>query len=208
MLLITFAYDVRQPQSRILGLPGWTATTSYEVSARAADDFPLLSPDENRRQVRQMVQQMLADRFHLKLHSEVRQETVLKMSVDPGGLRLKEVAAPIPPEQEGRPGLAMSDSGGRFIGTKSTMAGIASAAGTLLRQDVADETGLKGYYDFNLRWTAPSDPNAPPPSPQLGPAGMALFLTTLKDEFGLRFSRDTGPAQYWIVDHIEPPTEN
>ena len=32
-----------------------------------------------------------------------------------------------------------------MIGTKSTMAGIASA-GALLREDVYDETGLKGYY--------------------------------------------------------------
>jgi uncharacterized protein (TIGR03435 family) len=82
-------------------------------SAKAADDFPPLSPAENRRQVRLMVQQLLADRFHLKLHSEVRQETILKVSVDLGGLRLKEVAAPVPPEQEGRPGFAMSDSGFR-----------------------------------------------------------------------------------------------
>jgi uncharacterized protein (TIGR03435 family) len=207
MLLIAFAYEVKQPLSRILGLPDWT-TASYDISAKAGEDLPLLSPAENRRQVRLMVQQMLAERFHLKLHSEVRQETILKMSVDPGGLRLKEVAAPVPPSQEGRPGLAMSDSGGRFIGTKVTMAAIASSAGTLLRQDVYDETGLKGYYDFNIRWTAPSVPNAPPPSGRLGPDGMALFITTLKDEFGLRFSGESGQVQYWIVDHIEPPRED
>ena len=203
--LIAFAYEVKQPDSRLSGLPPWAAT-SYEVSASAADNFPALSPDENLKQVRLMVREMLAERFRLKLHAEVRQETVLEMSVDSGGLRLKEVAAPVPPEQEGRPGLAMSDSGGRMIGAKATMAGIARAAGTLLRQDVYDETGLTGYYDFNIRWTAP--PADPPPSPRLGPDGMALFITTLKDQFGLRFTRTTGPVQYWIVDHLEQPTEN
>src|SRR6185436_19104991 len=122
-------------------LPAWT-TTSYDVSARAAGDLPQLSPDENLRQVRLMVRQMLADRFRLQLHTEVRQETILKMLVDTGGLRLKEVAAPVPPEAEGRVNLAMGDSGGRMIAKKATMTGIARAAGTLLRQDAVDETGL------------------------------------------------------------------
>ena len=205
--LITFAYGVKQPDSRLLGLPSWK-TTGYVVSAKAADDFPILAPDENQEQVRLMVREMLADRFRLKIRTEIRQETVLKMSVDPGGLRLKAVAAPVPPEREGRAGLAMGDNGGRMIGTKVTMAGIASAAGTLLRQDVYDETGLKDYYDFNIRWTAPSVPNAPPPSPRLGVEGIALFMTTMQDEFGLRFSRATGPVQYWIVDHVEMPSDN
>lgn len=205
--LITFAYGVKQPDSRLLGLPSWKST-GYAVSAKAADDFPPLAPDENHEQVRLMVRHMLADRFRLKIRTEIRQETVLKMSVDPGGLRLKEVAAPVPPEREGRPGLAMGDTGGRMIGTKVTMSGIASAAGTLLRQDVYDETGLKGYYDFNVRWTAPSVPNASAPNPRLGVEGIALFMTTMQDEFGLRFSRATGPVQYWIVDHVEMPNEN
>ena len=93
-LLIAFAYEVRQPNSRLLGLPAWATTTTDEVSAKAGDDFPQLSFEENRKQVRLMVREMLADRFGLRLHAETRQETVLKMSLDPGGRRLKEVAAP------------------------------------------------------------------------------------------------------------------
>ena len=97
-------------------------------------------------------------------------------------------------EDDGRSGRASAEGSrsagstgaGRAAGTrdgrqrrahdrpKVTMAGIASAAGTLLRQDVYDETGLKGFYDLDLRWTAPSVPNAPPPSERLGPDGMKL----------------------------------
>jgi uncharacterized protein (TIGR03435 family) len=74
---------------------------------------------------------------------------------------------------------------------------------------VIDETGWKGhYYDFDIRWEPPSVPNAPPPSPRTGPEGLAMLMTTLKDHFGLQFSRETGPVQYWVVDHIEQPTEN
>ena len=72
---------------------------------------------------------------------------------------------------------------------------IGRAAGTLLRQDVTDDTGLMGYYDVDLRWTGPPDPNASPPSGRLGPAGMVLFMSTLKDQLGLRFTREPGPVQ-------------
>jgi uncharacterized protein (TIGR03435 family) len=203
--LIAFAYGVRNPDSRLLGLPAWR-TTRYAVAAAAGDDFPALAPEDNLAQVRLMVREMLADRFRLRLHQETRQQTVLRMAIDKGGLRIKEVPAPVPPEQEGRVNLALGDDGGRMIASKATMAGLARSFGVLARQEVLDETGLKGYYDFDLRWAVPPAPNEPPPRPGLGPAGIALFMTTLKDELGLQFSSATGPVQYWIVDHIEPPT--
>jgi uncharacterized protein (TIGR03435 family) len=206
--LIAFAYGVRNPDARLLGLPAWR-TTRYAVAAAAGDDFPALAPEQNLEQVRLMVREMLADRFRLRLHEETRQQTVLRMSVGKGGLRLKEVPAPVPPEQEGRVNLALGDDGGRMIASKATMAALARSFGVLARQEVLDETGLKGYYDFDLRWSAPPVPNEPPPGGRLGPAGIALFMTTLKDEFGLQFSSATGPVQYWNVDRIEPPaTEN
>lgn len=47
------------------------------------------------------------------------------------------------------------------------------------------------------------------PTPRgLGPVGHALFMTAMKDELGLRFTREDGPAEYWIVERIELPTES
>ena len=208
MSLIAFAHGVRHPDSRLLGLPAWR-TTRYAITATAGDDFPALTAEDNREQVRLMMRAMLADRFRLRLHEETRQQAVLTMSVGKGGLRLQAVPAPVPPEQEGRVNLALGDDGGRMIAKKATMAGLARAFGVLARQEVLDETGVTGYYDFDLKWSAPPAANEPPAGARLGPAGHALFMTTLKDEFGLEFSGTRGPVQYWIVDHIEPPaTEN
>ena len=205
--LITTAYDVDNPGARLLGMPSWQGK-GYAVSAKAADDFPVLAPAEDREQVRLMLREMLADRFRLRLHTEVRQETVLKMSIDPAGFQLKEVAAPVPPEREGRVNAALGDNGGRMIASKATMAGLAKVVGLFLRQDVIDETGLKGYYDFDIRWSAPPVPGAPPPSPRLGTDGIDLLLSTVKEKFGLRFSRGTGSVKYWVVDHVEQPAED
>ena len=205
--LITVAYGVTYPDYRLLGLPPWKARR-FAVAAKAAEGVSVSSPDENREQVRLMLREMLADRFRLRLHTELRQETILRMSVETNGLLLKEVPAPIPPEQEGRVSAALGDRGGRIIGTKATMAGLARVVGLFLRQDVIDETGVSGYFDFDIRWTAPAVPNLPRPSSSLGAQGIALFLSTLKEQFGLRFSRAVGPVQYWVVDRVELPTED
>jgi uncharacterized protein (TIGR03435 family) len=207
--LILFAYDVVRPAETLLpALPDWAKTMRFAVTAVAGSDYPRLSAGANQERVRLMVRDMLKDRFHLQMHLETRREKVLKMSVDPGGLRLKEVPAPAPPEQEGRVVGAVGNAGGRLMGKNVSMAGVARAAGNFLRQNVSDDTALKGYYDFDFRWTAPDVPGAPPSTGPLGPEGLALFVSAMKSEAGLRFAGATGPVEYWIIDHIDQPSEN
>jgi uncharacterized protein (TIGR03435 family) len=88
------------------------------------------------------------------------------------------------------------------------MADFARGVGLLLQQPVIDDTNLPGYYDLNFTWNAPPSAGAPPPQPGLGPDGVTLFLTAMKDQFGLRFSGGTGPVTHWVIDHIERPSEN
>jgi uncharacterized protein (TIGR03435 family) len=179
-VLIAEAYSIKYPDARLLGLPHWKATR-YAIAARAADDFPQLAPADDRQQVRLMMRELLADRFRLRIHTENRQETILRKTVDKSDLQVKEVAAPVPPEREGNVNMALSDSGGRMIGQKATMAGLARAAGLFLRQEVIDDTGLTGYYDFDIRWAATPVPGAPPPAATLGADGIALFIPSEKN---------------------------
>jgi uncharacterized protein (TIGR03435 family) len=206
--LIPFAYNIEESDRRLVGLPNWAKNESYSISARPADGFPALSPNENREQVRLMVRAMLADRFHLQLHTETRQESVMNLVVDKGGLRIKEVPPPVPPEKEGVVNAAVGDRSGRMIANKATMAGMARALPIFLKQTVVDQTGLKGYYTFDVHWTEPEKPGEPPPTPGLGTEGQALLIRNLQDQFGLRLTKTTGPVEYWIVDHVEPPGEN
>lgn len=43
---------------------------------------------------------------------------------------------------------------------------------------------------------------------KLGAEGIDLWMSTLKEKFGLKFSRGTGPVTYWVVDHVEQPAED
>ena len=206
MFLIPDAYNIKDPSRRLIGLPKW-AGQLYSVAAQAADDFPALPPRENAEQVRLMLRELLRDRFKLRLRTEMRQEDVLVMTVEKSGLRMKEVAAPVPPEPEGRVNAAMSDRGGRLIARKGTMKGLASVVGLFLTQEVVDQTGLSGYYDFDFRWEA-SPTDAGRSGSGVGAEGLALFLSEVKERFGLRFTKQSAPVEYWIIDHVEPPTEN
>lgn len=151
-----------------------------------------------------MMRAMLEDRFHLKLHAETRQGAVYVLEVAKGGLKFKNVDPPVPPEQEGPVGAGIGDSGGRIIGKKSTIAGMARMLVIFLKKPVIDRTGLDGYYDFDVKWNSPESSDAE----GLGVAGGALLISTLRDRFGLLLTSTRRPVQYWVVDHVEPPAEN
>ncbi|HEY2014854.1 MAG TPA: TIGR03435 family protein, partial [Bryobacteraceae bacterium] len=136
--MIAFAYDVVNPAIQLVGIPDWAKSQSYAVAAKAPRDSAVLPPLENQEQVRLMLRAMLADRFHLKLHTEMRQEAILSLEVAKGGFRLKPVGPPVPPEKEGLVNAAMGDSGGRIIGRKSTMAGMARMLVIFLKRPVID----------------------------------------------------------------------
>ena len=205
--LISFAYQVEDPDIRLTGLPAWTRNRSWAISAKPAEGFPALPPAQNREQVRLMLRAMLEDRFHLQLHTEDRHGPIYKLEVAKGGFRIPEVDPPQPPAKEAPVGAAMGDDRGRMIGNKSTMASLARALVIFLKRPVVDQTGLKGYYDFDIRWTAPERDGAPPAS-RLGPDGIGMLISNLQSQLGLRLTSATGPVKYWVVDHADPPAEN
>jgi uncharacterized protein (TIGR03435 family) len=150
-----------------------------------------------------MPRAMLEDRFHLRLHTEVRKDRIFEFRVAHGGFKFPEVAPPEPPAKEGNIGMALGDDGGRMIGRKSTIAGMTGSLALFLKRPVIDKTGLKGYYDFDVKWSAPG-----PASTGLGAEGIGLLLSALQNRFGLRVVETKGPVEYGVVDHVEPPTRN
>jgi uncharacterized protein (TIGR03435 family) len=208
ILMISFAYSLKNPSMQLVGLPDWAKHQSYAVAAKPAQGFPALPPAENYEQVRLMMRAMLADRFHLQVHAETRQEPIFHLEAAKGGVKIQQVDPPVPPAKEGHVGAAMGDSGGRIIGNKSTMAGLATALTIFLKRPVVDKTRLKGYYDFDVKWSAPEAADGQPPAPGLGAEGIGLLMSALQNQFGLHVTKATGPVEYWVVDHVESPTAN
>ena len=84
-----------------------------------------------------------------------------------------------------------------------------------LGRQVLDETGLKGAYDFTLRWTSDTGlnggpfPIAPDSADQPVPdsSGPSLF-TALQEQLGLKLESTKGPVDTIVIEHIEEPSEN
>ena len=80
---IQFAYKLwltgEQNQSMLAHLPKWVSTDSYIITAKA----PIGNPTKD--QMRLMMQSLLADRYHLAIHFETLDTTVLALTlVKPG----------------------------------------------------------------------------------------------------------------------------
>jgi uncharacterized protein (TIGR03435 family) len=157
-------------------------------------------------QLHQMFQTLLADRFKLRFHRETKDAVAYFLSVEKSGSKLKPSDIKAPSDNPIRAGARV------FVGTGASMADLCWSLTFLLGAPVMDKTGLDGYYDFTL--------DRPPLSPQLqetpgpaapllnGPERNADFVTTLREQLGLKLEYRKAPVEVFVIDHVERPAEN
>ena len=172
-------------------------------------------------QFRQMLQGMLVERFKLTFHQEKKEMVGFDLMVAKSGLKIKEAK---PGEDEeppkwgatkkdengypilpaGRQAMMMAIQGGfstqRFV--DETMVGFTVMLANRLNGPVNDSTGLKGKYDFELRWIqdggVPREDSTGPP-----------LLQAIQEQLGLRVQKTKSMVDIFVVDHVEKiPTEN
>ena len=98
-----------------------------------------------------------------------------------------------------------------MTGTRVPMPYFCWMLGQLLQSDerpVVDMTGLTGLYNFHLSFLPTNLPQADfDQLPQEARDRPTLF-DALKDQLGLKLTARKGPVQYFVIDHIDRPTEN
>jgi len=159
---IRIAYQVKDYQ--ITG-PDWMASQRFDIHAKL--------PEGGRGQFREMLQNLLTDRFQIKMHRDSKEFSVYGIVVGKGGLKLQE--SPLDPETEGdggKGGVNVSAEGGargttvkygrgayftladnKFEARKLSMNYLADAIGRFVERPVVDMTDLKGTYDLSLEFT-------------------------------------------------------
>lgn len=160
-----------------------------------------------------MVQLLLADRFHLKMHWATKEGDVYDLVVrNPSRLHESKGAPPSPEELQGfgdRPIPALyqqgdSDSGFDFVAHGCTIADIVDMLALQFSRPVVDKTGLQAKYDFVLHYygTRASDRDPSDTNP-LHPLDEAI-----QDQLGLKLEPAKGPVRTLVVDHVEKPSAN
>jgi uncharacterized protein (TIGR03435 family) len=200
--LILVAYKIRGFQ--LSGdLPGWTLSERYNVDAKTedagSDDRTLL-----------MLQQLLEDRFQLRIHRETREGPVYFLTVGKNGIKMQPgICVPAVadlPNECGRFGGdgpdATLDWRGVSISAPSGVAyrSLAAQLSGNLGRPVIDKTGLTGGFDVHLRWTRDQDATADATAPSL--------FTAVEEQLGLKLESGKGPVEYLVVDHVEKPSGN
>jgi uncharacterized protein (TIGR03435 family) len=192
--LIRNAFGVLM-EDQVVGLPRWAGSDPIEVQARmdagTAAALAKLSPEQNSKQRKFMMQSLLADRFALRFHHESKELPIYELTVTKGGGKLTRLHT----EEQGSGVYSRGKIDVHAISTENLAANLSFIVGRI----VEDKTGLAGNYSFTLEF-APSGADASDPRPSL--------FTALEEQLGLRLVPSKGPVDVIVIDHIERPTEN
>lgn len=162
------------------------------------------------REIREMVQALLAERFQLKVHRQTKELPAYALVVAKNGPKLAEAKSPN--------SLRLSSGGKSQITFQGVpMSFLATQLTKMTGRTVLDRTGLTSSYDFTLSWTpdekqkktskAKADGGGKAASTTDQASGPSLF-TALEKQIGLRLQSTKGPVEVLVVDHAEKPTED
>lgn len=189
-----WAHGIPDDREYALAGPDWLSTERFNIQAT----FPAETPPQ---QVRQMTATLLAARFKLALHRETRQLPIYVLVVAKNGPKIHAAGD----------GQSRTSGGpGRIEATRITTQKLADLLAGITGQQVVDETGIEGGFDFTLEWSPDETQKNGPPldGDAVGASGPSIY-SALQEQLGLKLEGRKGPVEILVVDHIEKaPAEN
>jgi uncharacterized protein (TIGR03435 family) len=219
LMVIRWAYGMFSSlDDKFIGVPTWAKDEKFDIEAKVdpADLEALHKLGPNQRNL--MIQDLLADRFKLKVHHEIREQPIYALVVTKNGRKLNE-AKPgdtypngLKDPYDGRTGAGVVlRSKHRIAAQAIPMSSLVVMLTQITGRTVVDKTGLAGEYDFTLNWTpeiaATPSPGTDSAAPLPDDSGPSLF-TAIQEQLGLKLESTKGPADVLVIDHIEMPSEN
>jgi uncharacterized protein (TIGR03435 family) len=145
---------------------------------------------------------MLEERFHLLTHKDTRMVPVYSVTVEKKP-RLKqsdgsdEAGCRLPPFRNPILFECRNMTMAAFIEGLPRMPG---ASAYLFNYRVVDQTGLKGAWDFSIKWSMPN-----PAAPGRAAANAITLFDAFENQLGLKLKLTKIPTPVVVVDHIEKP---
>jgi uncharacterized protein (TIGR03435 family) len=218
--LIRFAYYVYGGDFDLrIDAPGWIKTARFDVEGTTKGVV-------TQARAMAMLRQLLVERFALKVHYEAREQPAYALMLARGDGRLGPSLKPNPTDcaalsaaneaaraagappvialdPDKRPICGTRGAPGTHISGALTMEQLALQLARNVGRPVVNRTGLKGTFDWDLRW-APDDTLDRDPAGTFGPS----IFTALQEQLGLKLDATTAPIEVLVVDRVEQPTEN
>jgi uncharacterized protein (TIGR03435 family) len=177
--LLRQAYHWRETQ--MAGGPAWIKSEGFDIDA-----VPAMPSD--RAHVLEMLQTLLAERFHVRWHEETREMPAYSLKVDAGGAKLA-------PAKDGQARMQM----GNMSAPSLPMEAFCQILEFEVGRPVVNQTGLAGPYAFELHYArdaAVTDTSLP-----------SLF-TAVREQLGLRLESAKLPVKVFVIDDAQRPLGN
>ena len=200
-------------REQIVNLPKWGETQRFDIQAKVDNsDVERLQAARKAETmavwVRSMVdrkptadtamlQQLVTERFLLKMHYEQRPMSVFAMTAARGGLKM----APAKPADPNHGSLSASN--GKTTGTNVPLNFLTFLLTPEVGRPVVNRIDLPGGYDFAMTYTPGSGTNASTATD----AGPSIF-TALDEQLGIKLVSAREPVWVIVIDQVEMPSDN
>ncbi len=217
--MLYYAYGVAGNE---ISAPPWLAMNKFDITAK-------IPPGTTKPQFAVMLQNLLADRFHLVVHREQKEVNGYAMVIGKNGPKLTRAsaedtaAATQPPsgpavsgvDEKGymklaRPGMIypfLQGSNGKaihLIARAQLLSDLGRILTGFVRGPVEDSTGLSGRYDFTLDFSTDSSA-----APDVLDTAAPDVPTALQEQLGLKLEPKKTQLDVLVVDSADKiPTGN
>jgi uncharacterized protein (TIGR03435 family) len=190
-LLMQLAYGV--DSSQIANKPGWLDNDLFDVATQPEEGLKL-----TREELSPRLQSLLAERFHLVVHKEMRPVRGFALVVSKDGPRMT------PTKAERSPGWKTSVSPGEMRGINWSMPMFAKYLTPAAGFAVVDQTGLTGSYDIAFSYSpATGEKKAD------GESTLPTLPVALKEATGLVLKPGMVKVETVVIDSVDRvPVEN
>jgi uncharacterized protein (TIGR03435 family) len=190
--LIRTAWSV--DADKVVGGPDWLDTDRFDLTITA----PAGSTAET---LKTMLRQILADRFHLVSRSDTRNfpAYVITAGRKPQLKPADESEAAGCKIEPGEP-VEYACRNMAIAAFASQLPNVREASGYLFNYPVVDRTGLKGAWDFTVRWSPRVAMRASP-----APAETTTIFEAFEKQLGLKLEFTKTPAPVVVVESAKLP---
>lgn len=193
--MIAWAYRLTNPNYEIV-------TGPYEKLFWDTWDIAALTRDgTSDDDLRLMFQNLLEQRFALKVHREPREMTAYDLIVAKGGAKL--TTAPQRPMKNSVAAGGISSwieilghGTQQVTGRGASMDELAIVLTRRMQSPVVNKTGIEGEFDYAVRFSSGVDDSDAP------------VLTTAIHELGLNLEKTSGAFDVLVIDHAAKPSAN
>jgi uncharacterized protein (TIGR03435 family) len=164
----------------------WPDSQMYDIDAKVPGSDRLTYE-----QIKPLLKKLVQDRFGLTFHRETRTVSGYALVIAKGAPKLQ----PAKPDEDSSGYLVPNGLKMQNMSLEALATWLARPAG----RPVADQTGIKGNFDFKLDYANMNDANSSLPD----------IFTALQEQLGLKLIPQKIPIEIFVIDHADRiPTEN